>query len=160
MKVILTSSVDKLGNAGDIKNVSEGFARNYLIPKGLVLPATDANMAKITSMMGQLKGKKEIEIKRIKDFVDKINKTSVNIFVEVGEAGKMFGSVSKEEIAQAITRDTGIEIDKRDILAEDAIRETGVYALDVKMNSESFPAEASKVAKVKVWIIAKEKEEK
>lgn len=156
MKIILKTNIEKLGSIGEVKEVAGGYARNYLIPKGLALPTTRSNLSQMKHTMGLLKNKKELEIKRIEDFVKKLNKTSVNISVETGESGKMFGAVTREDVTEAIVRDTGIEIDKYDVLLDEPIKETSVYTIDVKIRSNNFPEEISKIAKVKVWIMAKD----
>jgi large subunit ribosomal protein L9 len=156
MKIILKANIEKLGSIGDVKEVAGGYARNYLIPKGLALPATGSNLSQMKHTMELLKNKKELEIKRIEDFVEKLNKTSVNISVETGEAGKMFGSVTREDVTEAIVRDTGIEIDKHDVLLDEPLKEISVYTVDVKIRSNNFPEEISKIAKVKVWIMDKD----
>ena len=156
MKIILKTNVEKLGSIGEIKEVAGGYARNYLIPKGLALPATGSNLSQMKHTMELLKNKKELEMKRIEDFVEKLNKTSVSISVETGESGKMFGSVTRDDVTEAIVRDTGIEIDKHDVLLDEPIKEISVYTIDVKIRSNNFPEEISKIAKVKVWIMDKD----
>jgi len=160
MKIILKTNVEKLGSIGEIKEVAGGYARNYLIPKGLALPATGSNLSQMKHTMELLKNKKELEIKRIEDFVEKLNKTSVSISVETGESGKMFGSVTRDDVTEAIVRDTGIEIDKHDVLLDEPIKEISVYTIDVKIRSNNFPEEISKIAKVKVWIMDKDQKNK
>jgi large subunit ribosomal protein L9 len=156
MKVILKESLKKLGSVGEIKDVKDGYARNFLIPRGLALPATDSGMSQIKHEIEMLKGKKQAEAKRLDDFADKLGKASVNISVELGESGKMFGSVTKEAIAEAVARESGIEVDKHDVLLAEPLKEPGVYTVDVRMKSSKFPEDVVKTAKIKVWIMGKE----
>jgi large subunit ribosomal protein L9 len=154
MKVILAEYIEKLGSMGDMKNVSDGYARNYLFPKGLAMPATESNMAKIKNQAESQKKAREAEMKKLEDFAAKLAGSSVNITVEVGEGGKMFGSVTKEDVTAAIARDAGMEIDKHDVLLPEAFKEPGVYTVDVKLKSEKFKGEVTKTAKVTLAITA------
>jgi len=153
MKVILKQDLEKLGRTGDIKDVKPGFARNFLFPKGLAVPATEKNIEILKLEKEKIKKAKDIEIKKIKELAEKISKLSLNINVKVGETGKMFGTVTKEDIVDSIKKTIDIDIDKQDILLEEPIKEIGVYNVEIKIKSKKFPEDVSEVARVKVWVV-------
>lgn len=153
MKVILKQDLEKLGRTGDIKDVKPGFARNFLFPKGLAVPATEKNIEILKLEKEKIKKAKDIEIKKIKELAEKISKTSLNINVKVGESGKMFGTVTKEDLMNSLKKETELDIDKQDILLEEPIKETGIYNVEIKIKSKKFPEDISEIARVKVWVV-------
>jgi large subunit ribosomal protein L9 len=145
MKIILKQDVDKLGSAGDIVEVKDGFARNYLVPTGQAIMATKSNLKSFEEKqkiekVRQEKGKKEAQV-----LADKLSKVSITTAVQVGEEDKVFGSVTSQEIANQL-RDQGYDIDKRKILIEEPIKALGVYDVPVKLHTD---VEAT----VKVWVV-------
>ena len=156
MKILLKKDIAKLGMIGETKNVASGYARNFLFPRGLAVPADAGNLAAMQNEMASINARKTAEERSIQDFADQLGKASVTLTVEVGETGKMFGSVTKDDLAEAITRDAGIEVDKHDIVSDEPIRETGVFSVDVRVKSSKFPEYIARTAKVKVWVMAKD----
>ncbi len=145
MKVILTGDIPSVGRRGDIKDVSPGYARNFLIPRKLALEANDANM-KVYEREKQKQAKlREQQSSDAKVLADKMEKHSFTITVKTGEGGKLFGSVTNADVAKALT-DAGYETDKHDVLLEEPIKEVGVYTVPVKLLNDV-------TAKVKVWIV-------
>lgn len=153
MKVILLCDIENLGKKGDIKDVSDGYARNYLIPRKIALPANDKNISLLKIEKEKFERKRKREIERVNKIVDKLNKISINIQVKTGEGEKLFGAVTKEDIAVAIEKETGLKIDKHDILLEEQIKNTGAFLVDVRIKPEGFADEQPRIAKVKLWII-------
>ncbi|MFH2070767.1 MAG: 50S ribosomal protein L9 [Elusimicrobiota bacterium] len=153
MKVILKQKVDKLGQEGDIKEVKPGYFKNYLLPKKLVLPATPENLKIVQREKDLLLNRIEQERLKMKDTVDKLRKVSVNIGAKTGETGKLFGSITKEDISDVLNKETGMQIDKHDILLDEPFKETGVYFVDVKLRSEKFPGQVFENVKIKVWVV-------
>jgi len=145
MKIILTADLQNVGNRGDVKDVADGYARNFLIPRKLALDATEQNM-KILER-GKLKQAKlqEAEAAEVRALADKMEKHSFTITVKTGEAGKLFGSVTNADISKAMT-DAGYQTDKHNVLLDEPIKEVGAYTVNVKLLHEV-------VAKVKVWIV-------
>ena len=135
MKVILLQTVDRLGKAGDVITVKEGYARNYLIPKNVAKEATAGNM----KIMDSLKKKQaEVDAKKlaeIKIVAEKLGALSLTISAQSGEEEKLFGSVSNEDIAAALALEN-IKIDKRDIILEEPIKSLGTYQATVKLHPE------------------------
>ena len=132
--VILTEDVKKLGKKGEIVDVSDGYARNYVIPKKLGVEANNKNM-------NDLKLKKANEEKIAKEqleaaqaFAKELETKEVTVSIKSGEGGKTFGSVSSKEIAEAAKAQCGMEIDKKKIQMPEAIKSLGVYEIAVKLH--------------------------
>ncbi|HIW75003.1 MAG TPA: 50S ribosomal protein L9 [Firmicutes bacterium] len=133
MKVILTQDVKGQGKKGQLVNVSDGYARNFLFPRGL---ATEANAA----AMNELKNREEAaayrveqEKKQARETAEAIDGKTVKLTARAGQGGRLFGSVTSKEVAQALTRDFGVAFDKRKIEMDD-IKAFGSYAAEVKLN--------------------------
>lgn len=138
MKVLLTKDVYKLGRAGDIKKVADGYGRNYLIPQGLALPATDRSIK-----LGETIGKKATERRAVlnnelKSVADVLKGLTVNFAVKAGETGKLYGSVSPQMIADQIKELKGIEVDRHQIAME-PIRNIGEFAVPVHLTIDLVP---------------------
>ncbi|MFW5884708.1 MAG: 50S ribosomal protein L9 [Patescibacteria group bacterium] len=132
MKVVLLENVDKLGSAGEVKNVSDGFARNYLIPKRLAQPATQQALKKVEKQLEDRLKKNEEELKENQKIADQIDKKELTIIRKAKE-GKLFGSVSEEDIAKALKKEN-VNISKENVSLENPIKEVGEYK--VKINLE------------------------
>ena len=147
MKVILIENVERLGGIGDIVNVKDGYARNYLIPANKAKTATPGNM----KILESLKKKKALaDAKKLAEataLADRISNLSLTISAQAGEEEKLFGSVSNDMIAEALAQE-GINIDKRDIAMDEPIKKLGVYQVTVKISPEVK-------ANLKVWIVKK-----
>ena len=138
MKVILLEDVDALGKLGDTINVKNGYARNYLIPRNLALPATARNLK------AQAHKFKDIELKRSKivgdaqSLADKIAGVSLTFNRKTGEKGRLFGSVTNMDIADAL-EEKGLTINRRDIVLPEPIKSLGEYDVQVKLHHEVSP---------------------
>ncbi|MBN1621069.1 MAG: 50S ribosomal protein L9 [Endomicrobiales bacterium] len=150
MKVILRTDIDKLGKQGDVKNVSEGYARNYLLPKDLVFVANPQNLKIWEREKQKLEKQKQKELQKARELAEKIEKLSITIPVTIGESGKLFGSVTSTDIANVL-KDSGFSINKHSIELKEPIKDVGVFVVDVKVHPEV-------VAKPKVWIVEEKKE--
>ncbi|MBI3872917.1 MAG: 50S ribosomal protein L9 [candidate division Zixibacteria bacterium] len=147
MKIILRDDVEKLGRCGQVVSVKDGFARNYLIPHKLAIPATVGNLRSINVVSRQrdLRDRKLLrESERIKLRLEKI---SITAEVQVGEEDKVFGSVTSSHIAELLA-EQGFEIDRRDILLDEPLKALGVYTIDVKLGRDV-------IGKLKVWVVKK-----
>jgi large subunit ribosomal protein L9 len=147
-QIILTTSVEKLGAEGDTVTVADGYARNFLIPKGLAMPATAANLRRIEVLRKRREEQQASELKEAQEVVTKLTKQSFTISAAAGPDEKLYGSVTAADIA-AVLKQEGIELDRRKIVLEHPIRATGVYDIDVKLHSEVS-------TKVKIWVVAGE----
>ncbi len=133
MKVILLRDMENLGKVGDIVNVKDGYARNYLIPSGIALPATESNVARVKNELNSLKKKAERQIQRFKELAEKLNTLRVTIEHEAGEEGKLFGSVTTSQIEKALHKAGFEDVEKRQIVLEKPIRETGTYEVKIHL---------------------------
>jgi len=135
MKVILLESVERLGKAGDVITVKEGFARNYLIPKNVAREATTGNMRALDSIKKKQAEKDLKLLQAVKATAERIAALSLTIPAEAGEEEKLFGSVSNEAISEALSNE-GITVDKRDIILAEPIKKLGSYQVTVKLHPE------------------------
>lgn len=136
MKVILRKDVKGRGRAGDIVDVANGFARNYLIPEGYAVSADKGAVLQAKSMQRARAIKLEKEKEGAQATADKLNTTTVTITVNAGEEGKLFGSVTTADIAKAIEQETGVETDRRDITLSSPIKALGEFSATVELHPE------------------------
>jgi large subunit ribosomal protein L9 len=147
MEVILKEDIAKLGSAGEIVKVKEGYARNYLIAKGLAMEVSPANM-KVVEFQKKARVAKEGEKKKkAQEIANKLSSISCTIPAQAGESDKLFGSVTNSDIADALTQE-GVVVDKKDIVLEEEIHKLGIYYANVKLHPEVSQ-------KVKIWVVKK-----
>ena len=132
MKVILKQDVKGTGKKGDILEVSDGYAKNFLLKKGLAEQASSVAVNSLKIQKEAEERRKAEEIKEIKALAAKINKTEVILTIKCGENGKVFGSVTSKEIASKL-EDLGYNIDKKKILLKDSIKTVGSFPVDIRM---------------------------
>lgn len=136
MKVILLKQVKKLGKAGDIIEASDGYARNYLIPKGLAKEASDGNLKELGKKKAAEEKKKSEERKEAESLAEKISKANIKIVSKSGEGGRLFGSITSKDIADAIKEQHKINIDKKKIQLSQPIKQAGSFVIDIKVYPE------------------------
>jgi large subunit ribosomal protein L9 len=136
MKVMLMQDVPKLGTKFQIVEVSDGYARNYLIPRGLAQPATLALMKEVERYRQQERQKEQREIERAQALAQKLNSIVVEISVPAGEGGRLYHAVSAHEIAQRVKEQHGIEIDRDQILLDEPLRSLGVHSISVRLHRQ------------------------
>ncbi len=136
MKVILEKDVNGLGNKGDIVDTSDGHARNYLIPKGLARKATDSNLHDLKQKKKAEARKAEKELEEAKQKANQISDKTYEVSVKAGDQGRLFGSVTSENIADKIEAETGVKIDKRNIELDGNIKTLGITKVDIKLHSK------------------------
>lgn len=136
MKVILQQEVKKAGKKGDILEVSEGYARNFLLPKGLALEATAANLNMLKQQKEADAAKQKKLLEEAKALGEKIKAVTVTIKVKTGEGGRMFGSVTAKDVADALDQQRKLALDKRKIELKDAIKSLGEYTVPVRVYAE------------------------
>lgn len=136
MKVIFLKDVKGKGKKGEVKNVSDGYAQNFLIKQGL---AVEANSTNVSTLEGQKKKQEKLaaeelaEAKKLKETIEKI---TVELSAKAGEGGRLFGSITSKQIAEELQKKHNIKIDKRKIELEDAIRALGYTKVPVKLHTE------------------------
>ncbi|SET10027.1 50S ribosomal protein L9 [Anaerobranca gottschalkii] len=135
MKVIMLQTVKKVGKQGEIIEVSEGYARNFLIPKGYAVEASKGNVKVLDDKKQAEQRKKEKELKEAKEYAEKISNMELEILTKAGEGGKLFGSVTTKEIA-SLLEEKGIKVDKRKIELSEPIKSTGEYNVTIKLHPE------------------------
>lgn len=133
MKVILKADVKGSGKAGQLVNVSDGYARNFLLPRGLAVEANAQAMNEFKNKEQAAKHHQEMEIKAAKEAAAALAGKTVKISAKAGQGGKLFGSVTSKEVAEALGKQLGVEIDKRKIAMESDIKAFGTYEAEVRL---------------------------
>lgn len=136
MIVILNKDVKGTGKAGDVVKVSDGYARNMLIPKGLATEATQGNIRHLEKQKAIAAEKKAEEKAAAKEQAEKIGNLTVTIKTKAGDGGKIFGSITSKDIAEGLKSQHGIEVDKKRIQLSSPIKQTGEMSVDIKLYSE------------------------
>lgn len=132
MKIILKRDIPKLGKAGDVVNVKDGFARNYLLPKGLAILANQRSLEALERERKIALAKAERERKKAQSLAEKLQGISITLYKKVVEAGRLYGSVSAVDIVKALS-EKDITIDKKQVLLEEPIKMVGNYKVDIKV---------------------------
>lgn len=145
MKIILRKNYDQIGKIGDVVEVKTGFARNFLIPRGIAYTATAGNIRALEEEKKQVAKKQEKERKEAEVLAAELEKVSVTIPVKVGEEDKIFGSVTTQMISEGL-KEKGYEIDKRKIEINEPIKALGIYSINVKVYHDVN-------AVVKTWVV-------
>jgi large subunit ribosomal protein L9 len=145
MKLILREDVNKLGESGDIVEVRAGYGRNYLIPQGKAMMATEGALKQVERMKEKAAKRAELTIERAQEMAERLETASVTIPVAVGEDERIHGSVTNQDVADALA-ERDIDIDKRKITLDQDIKTLGEYTATVDLISEIK-------AQVKVWVV-------
>jgi len=148
MRVILKENIDNLGEIGDVVRVSNGYARNFLIPRNLVAPANEKNVSQLEHQRRILSKKKEQQRSAYEVIAQKLGDHSVNIARKVGANDKLFGSVSTADIADELKK-AGFDISRKQIQLDEPIKALGVHSVSIKFLPEL-------AAVVKVWVVKEE----
>jgi len=132
VKVILRKDVATLGDAGEVVAVKNGYANNFLIPQGIAIRATEGTLKALETEKKQQAKKVELQRKSAREHADKIEQLSLKVFAKAGDSGKLFGTVTSADIAEALKLQ-GFEIDRRKITIEAPIKALGKYEADAKL---------------------------
>ncbi len=135
MQVILLENIDRIGKKGAIINVSDGYARNFLLPKKKAVEATSVNKKRLEEELKHAEDRHKKEKEELEAFAGKINNISITISQKVGEGDKLFGSVTSMDIVDALSKE-GIRIDKKKIQLESPIKELGAFTVPIKLHPE------------------------
>ncbi len=136
MKVILKEDVKSLGKKGKVCEVSDGYARNFLIPRGLALQATEGNVQDLAHKQKQENLRKQNEKKAAEDSKSKIEEMKITLKVKVGDTGRLFGSVTNKEIAETLEKVYKTKIDKRKIEVKEPIKNIGEHTVFIKLHPD------------------------
>ena len=145
MKVILKQNFESLGDVGEIVSVKDGYARNYLIPKGIAMAASPQNMRVIEQERKRLDAAEARIKKESEELKDKVESVSVTAEVQVGDEDRVFGAVTSQNIAELLTA-KGFDIDRRKIILDEPLKALGVYEVPIRLHPEVE-------AKIKVWVV-------
>ncbi len=145
MEVILTKDVDKVGKAGSVVKVKDGFARNLLLPKKLAIPVTSGNLKKLEQEKEKLIQGQEEKKKEALALKERLDKLSLTIPASAQDEKSLYGSVTALDISSSL-KDEGIEIEKNLIILDEPIKSLGIYEISIKLHPEIQ-------AKVKVWVV-------
>lgn len=148
MKVILKDNIKGVGKKDEIINAADGYARNFLLPKGLAVEANNANIAKLKAKQDSRKFQKDQEKDEAQKIADKLSKILVKIKVKAGENGKIFGGVSSKEIASELEKQYSIKVDKKKIDLKETIKTIGVRTVEIRLFE-------GVIGKVKIDVISK-----
>jgi len=145
MEVILRQSVEKLGHPGDVVKVSNGFARNYLLPRGIAVVATEGNKKQIEAQRQRLEAAEDARRETAQSQAAVFEQVSLTFSARVGEEGKLFGSVTSSDIVQQLEA-LGHKVEKRQVDLHEPIKALGVYRVPIRLHADVKP-------EIKVWVI-------
>lgn len=136
MKIILIKDVKKLGKQGEIVEVKDGYARNFLFPRELAVEATDKNLRQLDNKLLSIKKQNEEELAEAQTLAKRIEELQVELKLKAGEGGKTFGSISTKEIADTLKSEFDLEVDRRKLGLEEPIKSLGTHLVNVKLHQE------------------------
>ena len=145
MEVILRQAVENLGKPGDVVKVSNGYARNFLLPRGVAFEATPGNLKRIAQEKTRLEAEENQRKSAAQTLAEKLEQVSLTFSARVGEEGKLFGSVTATDIAQQLETQ-GFHVEKRQIDLHEPIKALGVYRVPVRLHADVKP-------EIRVWVI-------
>ena len=148
MRVILRENLDNLGKAGEVVSVRAGYGRNYLLPNGLAVPATEKDEARLQHEQRLIATRVAKLAKQLASEAERLSQVSVSLARAVGEEDKLYGSVTNRDIAEALA-EQGIKVDAKKIVLEEPIKSLGMTEVPVKLGHDV-------AAKIKVWVVKKE----
>ena len=149
MKVVFLKEVPKIGRIGDVKDVADGYARNYLIKNGLAAPAVKEFTAGVENRLENAERRAAKQVAGLKSMSDRINGIDLVLLAKVGTAGRLYGAITGADIAESLKSATGFDIDKRKIELPEPIKGIGNYSVTVRLSRDLTPA---------VHVIVKSKE--
>jgi large subunit ribosomal protein L9 len=145
MDVILREDVEKLGAAGEVVTVKDGYARNYLLPRGLAYPATDGNKRRLEAEHKSRVRKADAEVARAGEVAARLEAVSLSFTMKAGEGDKLFGSVTSHDVAERL-KSEGFDVDKKAVELPEPIKALGVYKVPVRLHPDVRP-------EVRVWVV-------
>jgi large subunit ribosomal protein L9 len=136
VRVILKAEIRGLGRTGDIKDVADGYARNYLLPKGLAIEATGGELRQLAQERQSEKTKKDRAHQDAEELAKRLDEVTLVFKLKAGEQGKTFGSVTAKEVADALTKEAKAEIEKTKIVLHEPLRSLGIHKVEVRLLSD------------------------
>ena len=148
MKVILKQDIKGVGKKDQVINAADGYARNFLFPRNLAVPADTGNMNNLKSKNESVAFRKGEDLKEAKKIAERMKERTVKIAVKAGDNGKLFGGVTAKEIAESLKKDFNIDVDKKKVLLSETIKVAGSTKVDIKLNE-------GVIATVQVMVVPK-----
>lgn len=145
MKVILKQDVKGLGKKEDLVNVSDGYARNFLFPRGLAAEANASNINIMNTRKEAEKSKKDRELAKARELAEKLSEIAVTIRTKSGENGKLFGSITSKDISEKLKKDFNLDIDKKKFVLPEPFKSLGTFSVEVKLYPEVSAALTVKI---------------
>lgn len=142
MKIVLREDVEALGKRGDLLEVADGYARNFLVPRGLAIKATKGVVAQSESMRRSREVKESRDREAAQALAVQLGGQTIEVKARAGEGGKLFGSITASDVAEAVLTQTGIELDRRKVVLDEPIRELGDAQVQVRLPAEVVVAVA------------------
>lgn len=136
MKVILLKDVKGIGKVGAVAKVSDGYARNLLLPKGMAKEATPGNLKAMEEQAALMENKRTEELEAAKETAKRIEAITLNLKTKSGEGGKLFGSITNQDIADALKKQENIDVDKRKFVLSAPIKHIGQFTVEVKLYTD------------------------
>lgn len=136
MDIILLKDIDNLGYQNDVVSVKPGYARNFLIPKGVAVIANKANKEKLDKILADIEAKESVKREEYKGLASQIQGKTLRIPVKAGTSGKIFGSVTNVQIAQALQEQLNIEVERKKIVMPEEVKELGTYSATIKFSKD------------------------
>ena len=133
MKVILLDNIKGVGKKDEVINASDGYARNFLLPRKLAVEANAENMSKLKNKQDSVQHKKDVEKDKAQEIANKLKDITVNVKVKAGDNGRIFGGVTSKEIAENLKEQYKIDIDKKKIVLNETIKNLGVFNISIKL---------------------------
>ncbi len=136
MKLILIEDVQGTGKKGDTVTVRDGYGRNFLVPRGLAVAATEGNVARFESIVRSVSNKKARDLQTASELKVKLEETTLTIKKKAGEDGRLFGSVTHKDVVEAVKAFSGVEIDKKLVRLEEPIKSTGSHTIVIHLQPD------------------------
>ncbi len=136
MKVILTEDLKGTGKKGDVIDVRDGYGRNFLLPRGLALPASEGNIKRFEYIIKDYEKKRERSLKTAADKKARLEEMTFTIKMKAGQDGRLFGSLTPADISETIKKSTGFDVDKKNIRIEEPIKSTGMHTFVVHLEKD------------------------
>lgn len=136
MKIVLRSDLDRVGKRGDLLEVADGYARNYLIPHGLAIPATEGITAQATAMRRARDLKDSKDREGAEAIARKLVPMVITVSARAGAEGRLFGSVTHQDVVEAVADQAGIELDRHKIVSDETIKSLGTHSVAVRLHPE------------------------
>jgi len=136
VKIVLREDVETLGNKGDLVDVADGYARNFLVPRGLAMNATRGVVAQAEAMRRNRSARDERDRAEAQDLAAKLTAQPISVVARAGEGGKLFGSITSADIVTAVSAQVGIELDRRTITLTEPLKELGPAEVPVRLHAD------------------------